>query len=106
MPLLHLTIAIILFDGELQDIYNLGDYKTFCTVYRVLAYPPKTGPLTRLGFPCNSSPQLQEKSNEEEAVYGRADCADASSGPGSRPDGGPGLQGARHLGTDVVSLEE
>ena len=43
----------------------------------VLAYPPKTGPLTRLGFPCNSSPQLPEKSNEEEAVYGRADCADA-----------------------------
>jgi len=54
-----------------------------------LAHPPKTGPLTRLGFPCNSSPELQEKSNEEEAVYGRADCADAAGGPGSRSDGGP-----------------
>jgi len=71
-----------------------------------VAHPPKTGPLTRLGFPCNSSPELQEKSNEEEAVYGRADCADAAGGLGSRSDGGPGVQGKRHFGTDVVSLEE
>ncbi len=27
-------------------------------------------------------------------------------GSGSRSDGGPGVQGKRHFGTDVVSLEE
>jgi hypothetical protein len=52
------------------------------------------------------SPQLQEKSHEKETVFGGADCPDSSVGGGGQPDGSPGLQGVRHLGTDVVSLEE
>ncbi len=72
-----------------------------------MTYPPKTGPLTRVGFPYDSSPELQGKS-EEEAVYRRADCTDAAGGQGGRSDGGQWLQGKRHFGTDtdVVSLEE